>query len=88
MRLFRSQRRPGTPSRSDAPGGSGEDDELYADAANVDWNMRVQAPKAAPLNPAILTLAQKLGKRTRGNGWYNAKLMAEQPQCNVRDNGA
>lgn len=53
--------------------------EFYADSANVDWNMRVAAaPKAAPLNPAILTLAQKLGKSyEEAMAWYNAKLMAE-----------
>ena len=52
---------------------------FYGDAANVDWNMRVAAtPKAAPLNPAILTLAQKLGKTyEEAMAWYNAKLMAE-----------
>lgn len=52
--------------------------EFYANSANVDWNMRVAAPKAAPLNPAILTLAQKLGKSyEEAMAWYNAKLMAE-----------
>ena len=52
---------------------------FYADGANVDWNMRgAAAPKAAPLNPAILTLAQKLGKSyEEAMAWYNAKLMAE-----------
>lgn len=52
--------------------------EFYADASNVDWNMRVAAPKAAPLNPAIMALAAKLGKSyEEAMAWYNAKLMAE-----------
>ena len=52
--------------------------EFYADAANVDWNMRVAAPKAAPLNPAIIAIAAKLGKSyEEAMAWYNAKLMAE-----------
>ena len=52
--------------------------EFYADAANVDWNMRVAAPKAAPLNPAIMAIAAKLGKSyEEAMAWYNAKLMAE-----------
>jgi hypothetical protein len=51
---------------------------FYADAANVDWNMRVAAPKAAPLNPAIMAIAAKLGKSyEEAMAWYNAKLMAE-----------
>lgn len=52
--------------------------EFYADASNVDWNMRVAAPKAAPLNPAITAIAAKLGKTyEEAMAWYNAKLMAE-----------
>lgn len=52
---------------------------FYANAANVDWNMRVAAgPKAAPFNPAIQAIAAKLGKSyAEAMAWYNEKLMAE-----------
>ena len=51
---------------------------FYANSTNVDWNMRVAGPKAAPMNPAIQAIAQKLGKTyEEAMAWYNAKLMAE-----------
>ena len=51
---------------------------FYANAANVDWNVRVAGPKAAPMNPAITAIAQKLGKTyEEAMAWYNTKLMAE-----------
>ena len=51
---------------------------FYANSTNVDWNMRVAGPKAAPMNPAIAAIAQKLGKTyEEAMAWYNTKLMAE-----------
>ena len=51
---------------------------FYANVDNKDWNMRVAGPKAAPMNPAIQAIAQKLGKTyEEAMAWYNAKLMAE-----------
>ena len=51
---------------------------FYADSDNKDWNMRVAGPKAAPLNPAILAIAAKLGKTyEEAMVWYNEKLIAD-----------
>jgi hypothetical protein len=51
---------------------------FYENSANADWNMKVAAPKAAPINPAIQAIATKLGKTyAEAMAWYNAKLMAE-----------
>lgn len=52
--------------------------KFYENGDNVDWNMRTGAPKAAPFNPAIQAIADKLGKSyAEAMAWYNAKLMAE-----------
>lgn len=51
---------------------------FYENSANADWNMKVAAPKAAPINPAIQAIATKLGKTyAEAMAWYNEKLMAE-----------
>ena len=51
---------------------------FYENAENRDWNMKVAAPKAAPINPAIQAIATKLGKTyAEAMAWYNEKLMAE-----------
>ncbi len=51
---------------------------FYANAANVDWNMRVAGPKAAPMNPALMAIAQKRGcTYEEAQVWFNEKLMAE-----------
>ena len=51
---------------------------FYENSANAEWNMKVAAPKAAPINPAIQAIATKLGKTyAEAMAWYNAKLMAE-----------
>lgn len=51
---------------------------FYENSSNLDWNMKVAAPKAAPINPAIQAIATKLGKTyAEAMAWYNAKLMAE-----------
>jgi len=53
--------------------------KFYENPDNTDWNMRAAAsPKAAPFNPAIQAIADKLGKSyAEAMAWYNAKLMAE-----------
>jgi hypothetical protein len=51
--------------------------KFYENGDNVDWNMRAAA-KAAPFNPTIQAIADKLGKSSaEAMAWYNAKLMAE-----------
>ena len=51
---------------------------FYEDPTNPHWNMKVAAPKAAPINPAIQAIATKLGKTyAEAMAWYNEKLMAE-----------
>ena len=51
---------------------------FYENSANAEWNMKVAAPKAAPINPAIQAIATKLGKTyAEAMAWYNEKLMAE-----------
>ena len=51
---------------------------FYENAENLEWNMKVATPKAAPINPAIQAIATKLGKTyAEAMAWYNAKLMAE-----------
>ena len=52
--------------------------KFYADAENVDWNMKTRAAPKATYNPAIAAIAAKLGKTyEEAMVWYNAKLMAE-----------
>lgn len=51
---------------------------FYEDASNKDWNVRVAGPKAAPINPALLAIAQKRGcTYEEAQVWFNEKLMAE-----------
>ena len=51
---------------------------FYENSANAEWNMKVAASKAAPINPAIQAIATKLGKTyAEAMAWYNEKLMAE-----------
>jgi hypothetical protein len=51
---------------------------FYEDAGNKDWNVRVAGPKAAPMNPALMAIAQKRGcTYEEAQVWFNEKLMAE-----------
>lgn len=52
---------------------------FYENADNADWNMRVAAgPRKSAPNPAIVTLAAKLGKTyEEAQAWFAAKLEAE-----------
>lgn len=50
----------------------------HYESGTTDWNTRVRQPRAAPLNPAILALAEKLGKTyEEAQAWFQAKLLAE-----------
>lgn len=49
----------------------------HYESGTDDWDMRT-GPRAAVLNPAILKLAEKLGKSyTEAQAWFAEKLLAE-----------
>jgi hypothetical protein len=49
----------------------------HYESGTGDWDMRA-GPRAAPLNPAILKLAERLGKTyEEAQAWFAAKLEAE-----------